>query len=240
MGRKVATITLLSTIAALSLLMPGCAAHSRSVRFTEDDVKRIPGAALRRILLPSASDEVVVVRARGQAGPAAVESIAEDGRVIVKDAKGNEARLAIDRITEIARIQTLKRADAPAGTHQGSALEAAGEALILAPLVPVAIVSWPFLGALGLDEEKNSQDREKALLAYGSMSREAVREGIGAPQARYYCRDSTGRQIEVWSYDATKVLRGGRFLFFNSADGTVYFTSIRFPGQADCMSSPTE
>ena len=223
-------------IVIIAFMVTGCATTSTSLKFTQSEVKLIPAIAIQKVLSPGSMNETVMVRARSFLATAEVKGFEGLNYVIVMDERhGNEMKLVISEITEIERIRQIKRPDTSAGKHQGDTAEAIGETLIYAPLIPVAIASWPFLRAMGLDEEKNSTDTEKALLIFGGLTKKALRENIGEPTQRYLCKREDSRDMfEVWSYEKDQVLRGGRFLFLSPDEGKVYFTSFRFPSWANC------
>jgi len=175
-----------------------------------------------------------MVRASNLPEPAAVNGFEGNEYVVVRDAHGNDAKIAINEISEIDRITQLNRPTS-AQKGLGSTAQDVGETLIYAPLIPVAIASWPLLRAMGLDEKRNSKDREKALLLYGGMTKQTLRESIGEPKERYLCQDkNSGDILELWRYEKDKVLRGGRFLFLSPEEGKVIFASFRFPNWENC------
>ena len=141
--------------------------------------------------------------------------------VIVADTQGQEVKIKIAQITEIQSIRQIKVEPREKTTKENA--EEADEALIYAPLIPVAIALWPFLRAMGLDAGKNDEDKEKAMRAYGGMSKEDLITYLGEPIEKYHCDDKYGGQ-EVWVYKKDQVLRGGRALFIRLAEGKVYHT----------------
>jgi hypothetical protein len=212
-------------------MMTGCA--TTSLKFTQSEVKLIPVVSLPRVLLPGSMDETVKVKAGSLQGPATVKSLDGQGYVILNDDhNGKEVKLPLSEIVEIERIRRTKKSK---DGYHGSTGEAVGEALIYAPLIPVAVVSWPFLRVMGLDAVKNSEDDKKALLVYGGMSKEDLRTYIGEPKEKYYC-EAKGKSgaYEIWVYRKDQVLRGGRSLFIGLGKEKVYFTSYLLPSQDGC------
>jgi hypothetical protein len=224
----------------IAFMVTGCATTSASLKFTHTEVKLIPVVSIHKVLSPMSTNETVTVRARNVNGPAEFIGFAGQQYVIVMDEnRETKMKVAISDITEIERIRRVKRPNTSAEKHQGNTAEAVGETLLYAPMVPVAIASLPFLNMMGLDEGKNSVDRAKALLVYGEMTKEALRESIGEPKQRYLCKSKNSNdRFEVWNYEKDQVLRGGRFLFLNSGEGKVSFSSWRFPSWANCSPAP--
>lgn len=226
-------------IVIISFMVTSCATTSPSLKFTQSEVKLIPVVAIQKVLSPASTNETVKVRAKNVNGPAEVKSFEGQECVIVTDEHhGKEVKLPISEITEIEHIWRIKRPANSGGKHQANSAEAVGESLIYAPMIPIAVSTWPFLRMMGLDEKKNSRDREKALWIYGGMNKDVLRESIGEPKHRYLCKSENSRdRFEVWSYENDQVLRGGRFLFLNLDKGKVYFSSWRFPSWANCSLS---
>ena len=220
---------------ALIALLAGCASSASSIRFDQSEIKLIPAATMHRVLTPGSGNETVVVKTRELSAPATVKGFQGKDHVVVQDAQGNETTVAIGGITEIDRIYRPGKPETKSKGSHGSAAEQAGEALIYAPLVPVAIVSWPFLRAAGLDAKKNAQDIDKALLLYDGMTRKELRANLGEPAERYQCTSKSSKdRFELWHYGRDKVLRAGQFLFLNPDKGQVYFALEHFPKWAEC------
>lgn len=211
-------------------LISGCATTPHwvttsygTMEFSHSEVEKLPIISIRKILKSGSHTDrervKIFIRSSSLNGPAEVHHVSGQEDVIVIDEQGKEVRLRLADITEIKRIRRFKVVP-----HKSKA-EAAGEVLIYAPLIPVAIATWPFLRAMGLDAEKNSDDDEKAQLAYGGMSKEDLMTYVGGPLEKYHCDDKSGGH-EVWVYKKDQVLRGGRALFINVADGKVYAASF--------------
>lgn len=212
-------------IVIISLLVTGCA--TTSLKFTQSEVKLIPVISIQKVLSPrSTISDTVFARVWSAHGVAEVKGFEGQDYVIATDTlQGKEVKLAISDIVEIERIRRMKSTDTSAGQNQGSTAEAIGETLIYAPFAPLVIFK-PLFGAMGLDEEKNSADREKASLAYVGMSKEDLRTYIGEPKEKYHCKGKDGSGAsEVWIYRNDLVLRGGRSLFLRLDNGSVYHTS---------------
>lgn len=194
--------------------------------FSHADVKKLPSISIRNILSSVSENEhekvQILIKAQNLDGIAEVKRISGRDNAIVTDAHGQELQIRIAEITEIQTIRHIKIR--PREKTSGNTAEAVGEGLIYAPLIPVAIATWPLLRAMGLDANKNAEDKEKAMMAYGGMSKEDLIAYIGKPKEKYYCKGEHGDQ-EIWIYEKSKILRGGRSLFINLDDGMVYYTS---------------
>ena len=186
----------------------------------------LPIVSIRNILSSMSESEVqrieIFVRAQNLDGIVKVTRMAGQEDVFVADARGEEVRINFAQITEIQTIRHIKRT--PRQKTPGETAEEVGEVVELAPLIPVAIATLPFLGAMGLDAGENDEDNGKASLAYGSMSKNDLINHIGAPMEKYHCKDKYGGH-EVWIYRKDKILRGGRSLFIQLSDEKVYHTS---------------
>jgi len=195
--------------------------------FSQAEVERLPVISIRNILSSISESEVqriqIFVSARANLGGfAKVTRMAGQEGVFVADAHGEEVRINFAQITEIQTIRHIKRT--PRQKTPGETAAEVGEVAEYAPLIPVAIATLPFLRAMGLDAGKNDEDKGKATLAYGGMSKNDLITHIGDPMERYHCADKYGGH-EVWIYRKDQVLRGGRALFIGLADGKVYHTS---------------
>jgi hypothetical protein len=228
---KLNWLSVLTLIAII--LVSGCATTNTpkwkktaygSWTFSHAELEKLPIISIRHILSSGSDTEhekvINLVRARGLDGVAEVKRIAAQGEVIVIDANDKQQeKIKIAQITQIQRIRKIKVA--PAQNKTGSV----AEGLVYLPLIPFAIVSRPFLGVMGLDANKNSTDAAKAMLAYGGMSKKELITYIGEPVEKYFCKSKQKSNIEIWVYDKSQVLRGGRTLFINLADDKVYHTS---------------
>lgn len=222
------------TCASIAILMAyGCATTPYwtttsygTMTYSQAELEKLPHISIKNILSSGSADDQIrveiIVRSRELKSPAKVKRLAGQKDVIVTDAYGQEVQIEIDQITEIERIRRFKVV--PRKTTMGEKADTAGEVLIYAPLIPVAIASWPILRMFGLDAVKNDDDKEKALLAYGGMSKEDLTMYVGEPKEKYYCKNKYGDQ-EIWIYEKSQVLRGGRALFIYLDDGVVYHTS---------------
>ena len=194
--------------------------------FSQAEVELLPIVSIRNILSLLSENDVqkiqIFVKSRNQDGVGKVKRMAGQENVIVQDARGEEVRLNFAQITEIQAIRYIRRT--PRQKTPDETAEEVGEAVELAPMIPVAIATLPFLSAMGLDAGKNDEDKGKAALAYGGMSKNDLITHIGDPVERYHCEDKYGGH-EVWTYRKGQVLRGGRVLFIGLADGKVYHTS---------------
>lgn len=151
-----------------------------------------------------------------------VERLSGKDHVIVKNADGKELRVKLASITGIQTVRWIKVS--PEASKKGTAGAGAVEALSYAPIIPIAIATWPVLRALGLDAGKNAADTGKALMAYGGMSKKQLVEYIGKPLEKFYCKSKHGG-YEIWIYKKEQVLRGGRAIFVSLAKDSVYHTS---------------
>ena len=194
--------------------------------FSQAEVEILPIVSIHNIPSLLSESEVqkiqLFVKSRNQDGVAKVTRMAGQEDVFVQDARGKEVRLNFAQITEIQTIRYIRIT--PRQQTPGETAEEVGEAVELAPMIPVAIATLPFLSAMGLDAGENDEDKGKAALAYGGMSKNDLITYIGDPVERYHCEDKYGGH-EVWIYRKGQVLRGGRVLFIGLADGKVYYTS---------------
>ena len=226
--------TTIIIVAMLLSLVSGCTSSPQALRYSQSEVERIPLTAKRKLLLSGSNSASIVVKAPPYSGPLTVQRSDDDEHVVIANAKGAVSRLAIREISEIYRVYHLKQ-QASQSTPNNTE-EAVGETLIYAPLIPVAVVSWPVLSSMGLDEHRNSEDREKALLLYQGMTRSELETVQGKPVEKYNCLRQSGKgtSYELWGYDKNKVIRSARYLFINLNDGKVGFASFRMPGWLEC------
>jgi hypothetical protein len=226
-------------ILLVAAALTGCASTSSTIAFTPKEVKLIPATAMEKVLSPANEDEVIMIRAVGFPHDMEVKRLEVREYLIAADTpSGKEVKVAISDITGIKRTRIFKQSATSTNAAGGTGV-AVGEALIYAPLIPVAIVSRPFLRAMGLDEEKNSNERGKALLVYGGMTKDALKVSLGAPLQRHFCvNDDPQSKFEIWSYKKELVLSGGEMLFLNPDKGTVFFASSRFPSMKNCSPMP--
>jgi CRISPR/Cas system CMR subunit Cmr4 (Cas7 group RAMP superfamily) len=204
----------------------GCAATTTSLKFTQSELKLVPAIAFQKVLSSGTMNETVEVKARSIDGRAVVKGFEGQKHVIMTDKHGQEIRLPFSEITEIERIRRIKRPETTAKKGGTNDAEAFAEALIYAPLVPIAIAMWPALRASGLDAKKNDEDELKARLVYEGMSKEDLITYVGEPKEKYYCEvEGKSTAHEVWVFEKDKVLRGGRALFIDLGSNRVYHNS---------------
>lgn len=222
-------------IVAVVIMQVGCATVKRpywkqtsygSWNFSNSEVKKLPDISLRNILskvsLTHNQRVQVLVKIQNLDGIMDVKKIADQNHIIVTDAEGKEIEVRLAKITEIQTVRWIKIN--PKGNTKRNAAAGTVEALSYAPIIPLAIATWPFLKALGLDAGKNAADNGKALMAYGGMSRKDLLTFIGKPLQKYYCKSKNG-DYEIWIYRKDQVLRGGRAIFISLDKDNVYNTS---------------
>jgi len=220
--REYKSCLLLASILFASCIVSGCATHTTSLKYTQSELKLVPPIAIEKVLSSDATNVTVRVRASSIDGSAVVKGFEGQKYVLVADDQGQDIRLATSEITEVERIRKIKKPASSSAKSEASTAETVGIFLIYAPLIPVAIASWPALSAMGLDAHKNAEDAQKAKFVYRGMSKEDLNEYIGEPEEKYYCEAHGGREAEeVWVFGKDKVLRGGRTLFINLKSGTV-------------------
>ena len=218
------------------MLVSGCATTHKpnwektaygSWQFSHAELEKLPIISLRNILSSVSETEnekvQILVRAQDLEGVAEVKRIAGQEDVIVADPHGQEVKIKIAQITRIQSIRRIKVK--PYKETTSDVAEASAEFLIYAPLIPIAIASRPFLGAMGIDQQKISDDEGKAMMAYGGMSKKDLITYVGEPAEEYYCESKQGG-FEIWVYEKAQVLRGGRALFIDLDDDAVYNTSV--------------
>jgi len=209
-------------VVLIAIMTTGCATNTSTIKFNQSEIRLIPTVAMPRVLSSNATNETVKIKARHINGSMDVKRI-EGPYVIATDKHGNEMKLTTSEITEIERIRWINR---PKPSGKNKTTEAIGETLTYAPLIPVAIVSIPFLNAMGLDAKVNAEDNEKSRLVYEGMSKEELETYIGKPKEKYYCDNRRGYPAnEIWVYEKHQVLRGGRALFINLEKNKVYHNS---------------
>lgn len=236
---SISNLPLTALLLLVALLATGCVSTSSTIAFSPSDVKLIPPSLMEKVLSPTSVSEVIKIKAKGLPHGMKVKRFEGREYLIVSDAsQGDEVKVAVQDVTEIV---LSKRFEAPTttGNTSSSTGSAIGEALIYVPLIPVAIVSRPFLRAMGLDEENNSNEREKALMVYGGMSKKALKDSLGLPLQQHLCNtDDPQSKFEVWQYKKEQMLSGGELLFLNSEKGVVFFASSRFPSMTNCSPIP--
>ncbi len=229
-------------ILLVAVVATGCVSTSNNIAFSPAEVKLIPPSVMEKVLSPTSDSGVTKIKAKGH--PHRMEVKKFEGReyLIASDtSQGDEVKVAVQDVTEIVRSKRFEPTPTTTGNTSSSTGSAIGEALIYAPLIPVAFVSRPFLRAMGLDEEKNSNERVKALMVYGGMSRETLKERLGLPLQRHLCNtDDPQSKFEVWQYKKEQMLSGGELLFLNSEKGVVFFASSRFPAMKNCSPIPLD
>ncbi len=233
MWREYKTHCLVICIVIAGFIATGCATRSTSLMFTEPEVKLIPIIAFQKVLSPRAN-ETVKIYASSVDGPAVVTGFEGQKRVIVMDKHGKEIELMTTEVTKIERIRRISRPENSAKKGKSNTAAAVAETVFYAPMIPAAIVLWPFLRASGLDAGKNAEDNLKARLIYKGMSKNDLLTYIGEPMEKYLCipkeQNNWSKEKEVWVYGKDKVLRGGRSLFIDLNKGEVdhnsYHTSF--------------
>lgn len=234
---SISNLPLTALILLVALVATGCVSTSSNIAFSPDEVKLIPPSLMEKVLSPTSVSEVIKIKAKGL--PHSMEVKRFEGRefLIASDTpQGKEMRVAVQDVTEIERSKRFEPTSTTTGSTSSSTGAAVGEALVYAPLIPVAVVSRPFLRAMGLDEEKNSNEREKALMVYGGTSRDVLKASLGVPLQRHLCNsDDPQSKFEVWRYKKEQMLSGGELLFLNSEKGVVFFASSRFPSIKNCL-----
>lgn len=194
--------------------------------FSQAELEILPIVSIRNIFSLISESEVqkiqIFVKSQHQGGVAKVTRMAGQEDVFVQDERGVEVKLNFSQITEIHTVRYIRRV--PIRKTSDKKAEEVGEAVQLAPMIPVAVATLPLLSAMGLDARKNDEDTAKAVLAYGGMSKKDLISLIGSPVERYQCEDKYGGH-EVWVYTKGQVLRGGRALFIGQADEKVYYAS---------------
>jgi hypothetical protein len=220
------TYLIVAYAVSVTLLVTGCSTTTTSLKFTQSEVKLIPSIALQKIMSSHSINETVTVSAKGLDGAAEVKGFVGQEYVIVTDLDAKEVKIKIADIIEIERIRKMKTPANSRDKKGSSTADAVGETLIYTPLIPVAIGTWPFLRAMGLDAKKNDEDEEKARLIYEGMSKKDLILNIGEPKEKYHCEAKNARgDEEIWVYEKGQVLRGGRTLFIDLDKGVVYHNS---------------
>lgn len=222
-------------ISVVILIISGCATLTNPYwektaygtwSLSQEEVSRLSTMSRQNILSSASENDdqrvQIFVTSRKLDGKAKVKRLAGQEGVYVVDVRGQQVKINVDQITGIQSLREIK--NTPHKKTTDKTAEELSEAALYAPLVPVAIISWPFLKAMGLDAGKNAEDGEKAQLAYGGMSRDDLATYVGEPLEKYHCKSKYGSN-EVWIYQNDHVLRGGRALFINLEDGKVYHTS---------------
>jgi len=217
-------------IAFIVFMVTSCATNTKSLKFSESEVKFIPAEAFQKVLSSTSENEAVKIWAKGISGSVEVKGFEGQDYVIVKDERNKkEMNLPINDILEIEHIWRFKKQNTSRKKHKGETAEAVGEFLIFAPLIPVAIGMMPILEVTGLDAKENAKDESKAGLVYRGMLKEDLRVYVGEPKNKYLCKDINFGDYEVWIYGKDQVLSGGRELYIDLDDNTVYYNSVRIP-----------
>lgn len=158
----------------------------------------------------------MTVRAKNLDGVALVKQPADTGDVLVVNKHGEELKVKISEITEIQRISQYREVSNNRTTKQSKDIKAEelGVFLIYAPLIPVAIIAYPFASMFGLTSEE--EDIKKAGFAYEDMTKGKLLKYIGIPDEKYFCKSKYGTDGEVWIYNKDQVIPGGRVLYIDS------------------------
>lgn len=221
------------------MLTGGCASSGAnvgtSIGYGRSELQLIPAKSLERLASNHAADELVAVKVEGQSDPVVVRFFSGKDHVSVLAPQGQEQLVRFADVTDLLIIKLPKKdqqAAVPARTTASGAAGAVGEALVYAPMVPIAVVSWPLLNVMGLNGAKNSDDTARAGRIYMGLSRQDLIESIGEPREKYACtmrvklKGKPDEAEEIWVYDEDKVLRGGRTLILESANGLVWHNSF--------------
>ena len=217
-------------IAFIVFMVTSCAMNTKSLKFSESEVKLIPAEAFQKVLSSTSENETVKIWAKGISGSVEVKGFEGQDYVIVKDERNKkEMNLPINDILEIEHIWRFKKQSTSRKKHKEETADAVGEFLIFAPLIPVAIGMMPILEVTGLDAKENAKDESKAGLVYRGMLKEDLRVYVGEPKNKYLCKDINFGDYEVWIYGKDQVLSGGRELYIDLDDNTVYYNSVRIP-----------
>lgn len=215
----------------LSLGLSGCSATSHTVGFSQSELQRIPASSLQRMVRERAADEVVALRVAGRDEPVEVKAFKSKDTATVHTADAGEAEIRFADISEllIFRIPLPAQTDSSKQGIASSGTSSAGEALIYAPLIPLALTR-PLFRAVGLDGQKNEDDNSKARRVYQGMSRKDLLESVGEPSEKYACllnlHNKPAIPQQIWVYPDEKVLRGGRTLTLDLATETVSHNSM--------------
>jgi hypothetical protein len=234
--RLLNSLRLASVVACIFLaftLLAGCATntHSHFIHFSQPELRLIPVISLQRIASAHSEDEVVVVKVDGHTQPVGVKEFKRRESVIVYGVDGKETEIVFSAITDLQVFKKQQTANQTV-SHKVSNVSGAAEGLVYAPLLPVAIGTWPLLRAMGLDQSKNESDNARARLIYHGLSRQDLLSGVGIPREKYSCiqklnlREKRDIAHEIWVYDESLVLRGGRTLFIDQGTGIVSHNSF--------------
>lgn len=211
----------------LSLYISGCASKTASIDFTRSELRLIPNPSLHNLMSLYSTETSEIVIETINKKTFRVKNFIDKDYAIVTANDGNDINITfsdIDALKLVKKIQTPKQ---PSNMTTSGAVDAAAEALAYAPIVPLAVGTWPLLRAMGLDAQKNSDDGKKARLIYVGLSKTSLIQSIGNPKIKYHClTDQEKNELEIWVYENEKVLRGGRALFIDVKDGTVYHNSF--------------
>lgn len=232
---KFSTRVALAICAFLSIV--GCSATSTSIAYSRSEVGLIPGSALQRLASAHSASKVIVIKTTGSSEQFEVKEFKDKKSVVAVTPDGNEITIDFSKMSELIikdkpkpKPKQVETNDSPRKSSASELVYGAGEVLIYLPLIPVAIVSWPLLRAMGLDEHKNNADEHKAELIYIGLSKNELLHEVGEPKEKYVCQLKGGpndhfEPTEIWIYENDRVLRGGRALFIDIAKGVVGYNS---------------
>ena len=141
--------------------------------YSRSEIERLPSISIRNILSTLENGESqsiqIFVRAQNLKGIVRVKRLEGLEDIYVQDANGKEATVNLSQITEIQTIRQIKKT--PRKKTAGERAGEIAEGALYAPLIPIAIVTLPFLKVMGLDAGKNAADDNKAELAYGGLTK---------------------------------------------------------------------
>jgi hypothetical protein len=158
-----------------------------------------------------------------------VTDLKDNGYVVGTDEVGaKELKIAITEIKEIEEIKQTERAYTSGGECSANCVvESVFWSLFIPPALALYPLLYPLFYVLGINEEVNSKEREKADLIYRGMTKAQLRTRIGEPKQKYLCNYENW-EFEVWNYNDRQVIRGGRFLFIDPKAETVSSTEPSF------------
>lgn len=239
--------TLIAFALPMMLLAAGCASTGAAVGYSRSELQLIPGKSLERMANRHAADELVAVKVEGRSDPVEVRSFTDKDHVTVVASEGLDQQVRFSDVTDLLIFKRPRKDEQQAAPNRATASGAAGaigEALVYAPLVPLAVATWPALNVMGLNASTNSADDERARRIYEGLSKQELIDSIGRPKERYACikknpRDKDDAAEEIWVYDDDRVLRGGRTLIISNQSGLVTYNSFhttffKDPNWRDC------